>query len=84
MRKVKIAEFKSHLSEHLREVRKGRPLVILDREEPIAEVIPIRREPERLKIRPAKIKGRWEELKFTPIDIGVDIVKLLREDRDRR
>lgn len=84
MKKVKIAEFKSRLSSHLRAVRGGAEIIITDRDTPVAKVIPIRRPTERLRIRPAKIKGRWDELKFTPIDIGVDIVKLLREDRDRR
>ncbi len=37
---VKIAEFKSRLSEHLRSVRHGAEILIKDRETPVARVIP--------------------------------------------
>jgi prevent-host-death family protein len=37
---VKIAEFKAHLSAHLRAVRKGSEITIKDRDTPIARVVP--------------------------------------------
>ena len=83
-RKVKIAEFKSHLSEHLREVRKGTELLILDREHPIARVTPYREGRNELIVHPPKVRGGLKELKFSLHRPDIDVVKLLREDRDRR
>jgi hypothetical protein len=40
MRKVGIADLKAHLSQHLRKVRGGRTLTILDRDTPIARIVP--------------------------------------------
>lgn len=84
MKKVKIAEFKSRLSAHLGRVRKGAELVITDRDTPIAKVIPFGKGEEPLRIRPATIKGRWDEIPRSLTRIDIDVVKLLREDRDRR
>ena len=36
---VRISELKAHLSEHLRDVRRGGRVTIYDRETPIAEII---------------------------------------------
>lgn len=85
MKQVKIAEFKAHLSKHLRAVQKGEEVTILDREHPIAKVIPFPQEKgEKIVVRPAKIKGGWDKLKFPKIATTIDVVKLLREDRDSR
>src|SRR6266571_3767357 len=40
MNVVKIAELKSRLSEYLRRVRRGHPLTVMDRETPIARIVP--------------------------------------------
>jgi len=40
MSKVRIADLKAHLSEHLRKVRSGRTLTVLDRDTPIALIVP--------------------------------------------
>ena len=85
MKKIKIAEFKSKLSSHLRKVRKGEEIVILDRKQPIAKVIPITPEKEvKLKLIPPRKKGDWKALVFPPHSSYIDIVKILRDDRDRR
>jgi prevent-host-death family protein len=41
MRRVKIAELKDHLSEHLRSVERGSQLVVTDRDRPIARIVPV-------------------------------------------
>jgi len=41
MRRVKIAELKNRLSEHLRAVEKGSEVVVTDRDRPIARIVPI-------------------------------------------
>ncbi len=40
MTKVGVADLKAHLSEHLRKVRGGHTLTVLDRETPIAQIVP--------------------------------------------
>ncbi len=37
---VKIAQFKSRLSQYLKAVRRGNEIIVKDRDEPIARVIP--------------------------------------------
>jgi antitoxin (DNA-binding transcriptional repressor) of toxin-antitoxin stability system len=84
MKQVKIAEFKSKLSSHLREVKRGKEIVILDRDHPVAKVIPFTDMGEGLVIREATDKRGFKNLNFKGIKARVDVVKLLREDRDRR
>jgi prevent-host-death family protein len=40
MIRVGIADLKAHLSEHLRRVRGGRTLTVLDRDTPVAQIVP--------------------------------------------
>jgi len=85
MKKVKIAAFKAHLSSHLKEVRRGEELIILDREQPIAKIIPFEKEASGLVIfKKKKTKGKLKRLKFKPLNPPIDVVQLLREDRDER
>jgi prevent-host-death family protein len=42
MQSVRIAELKSHLSEYLRAVRAGETIAVLDRETPVAQIVPAR------------------------------------------
>ena len=40
MRSVKVSELKAHLSAHLRRVRDGEEVLICDRNEPVARIVP--------------------------------------------
>lgn len=40
MSRVGIADLKAHLSEHLRKVRRGHTLTVVDRETPVARIVP--------------------------------------------
>ena len=62
MSNVRIAELKARLSEHLRAVRNGSTLTVLDRDTPIARIIPYTAQP--LEIR--KAKRRLRDLKLPP------------------
>ena len=42
MKTVRIAELKSRLSEYLRAVRNGETIAVLDRETPVAHIVPVR------------------------------------------
>jgi prevent-host-death family protein len=48
---AKIAEFKAHMGEYLQGVREGQPLVLYDRNTPIATLTPYVREEDTLVVR---------------------------------
>jgi prevent-host-death family protein len=81
MSKVRIAELKARLSEHLRSVRNGDTLTVLDRETPIARIVPYA--PQPLDIRKAKKRLRDLKLPAKPAK-RTDSVALLVHDRGRR
>lgn len=82
MKRVRIAELKSRLSEYLRAVRRGETIAVLDRETPIAQIVPVR-ERAALRIRkpapgtPAPNRVRLPK----PAKVKLDIVELLLEER---
>jgi prevent-host-death family protein len=81
MSNVGIAELKAHLSEHLRAVRNGGTLTVLDRDTPIARIVPYAT--PSLEIR--KAKRRLRDLRLPPKPAKrTDSVALLVEDRRRR
>src|SRR5437868_4483650 len=41
MKHVRIAELKARLSEYLRAVRRGETISVLDRETPVAQIVPV-------------------------------------------
>lgn len=85
MDRVRIAELKSRLSEHLRAVRSGRSLTILDRDTPIARIVPWKRDdPLQIrKPRPGARKPSQVPLP-PPLRHGRDVVDLLLEERHER
>jgi prevent-host-death family protein len=81
MSDVGIADLKAHLSEHLRSVRNGGTLTVLDRNTPIARIVPYATAP--LEIR--KATRRLRDLKLPPRpSTRTDSVAILVEDRRRR
>jgi prevent-host-death family protein len=81
MSDIGIAELKARLSEHLRSVRNGDTITVLDRNTPIAQIVPYAARP--LDIR--KAKRRLRELKLPPRPAKrTDSVAILVEDRRRR
>jgi antitoxin (DNA-binding transcriptional repressor) of toxin-antitoxin stability system len=81
MSNVRIADLKARLSEHLRAVRNGSTLTVLDRETPVARIIPFAA--PSLEIRKAKRQLRDLKLPRRP-STRTDSVALLVEDRRRR
>ena len=80
---VGIAELKAKLSEYLRAVRNGKTVVVQDRLQPIARLVPFTREKPRLNIR--KGTGRLQDIKFPPItNKRIDVLAYLREERGER
>ena len=82
MKKVRIAELKARLSEYLRAVRGGETIAVLDRDTPIAEIVPLR-EPMTLRVRkPAPGTPPPNRVPLPkPAGLRVDAVALLLEER---
>jgi antitoxin (DNA-binding transcriptional repressor) of toxin-antitoxin stability system len=81
MSNVRIADLKARLSEHLRSVRNGGTLTVLDRDTPVARIVPFVSPP--LEIRKAKRQLRDLKLPRKPSK-RTDSVALLVDDRRRR
>jgi len=81
MKKVGIADLKSRLSEYLRAVRRGETIAVLDRQTPIAQIVPVRQMPldfrEPVPGTPAPNKIPLPK----PLKLTIDIVQLLLEER---
>jgi antitoxin (DNA-binding transcriptional repressor) of toxin-antitoxin stability system len=85
MKAVNIAHLKSHLSQHLREVRAGRILTVLDRNTPVARLVPINSNDDVVITPPAAHAGSFAKIKLPPpARIAVDVVDFLLEDRRKR
>ncbi len=83
MKKVRIADLKSRLSEHLRHVRRGRTLTVLDRDTPIAQIVPYEENGTLLTVR-APLPGAQKLHRVplpTPLVLQKDIVNLLLDER---
>jgi antitoxin (DNA-binding transcriptional repressor) of toxin-antitoxin stability system len=81
MKTVRIAELKARLSEHLRAVRNGRTLTVLDRDTPVARIVPYVAEP--LEVRRATRQLRDLTLPAPPAS-PTDSLEVLLDDRRRR
>jgi prevent-host-death family protein len=78
---VRIAELKSRLSEHLKSVRKGRTLTVLDRDTPVARIVPYAT--ETFEVRRAT--RRLRDLRLPPPPAAqTDSLAILLDDRSRR
>lgn len=82
MTNVRIADLKARLSEHLRRVRGGRTLTVLDRDTPVAMIIPYDAQPP-LEIRRATRKPRDLRLP-PPAPVPTDSLSALLQDRASR
>jgi len=82
MKTVRIAELKARLSEYLREVRRGQTLTILDRETPVARLVPYEAAPALVIRRPKPGSPPPGQVPLPPpLELPVDAVALLLEDR---
>ena len=86
MKKVRVAVLKAKLSHYLRLVRKGETITVYDRDKPVAEIIPLRTHPPRLKVtEPEPGAPKWYEVDvgehFSPEKVRV-LMQDLYDDRD--
>ncbi|MBI2901896.1 MAG: type II toxin-antitoxin system prevent-host-death family antitoxin [Planctomycetes bacterium] len=90
MKAVNIAELKNHLSRYLRAVRRGERILVLDRREPVAQIVPPPKDAEspweRLAREGKVILGTqdWKTLRFTKLPKPVPIQQVLDEVRGDR
>jgi prevent-host-death family protein len=79
---VRIAELKARLSEYLRSVRRGRSITVLDRDTPIARLVPYV-EGQLLRVRESNRRaGSIHKVELPPpLPIDLDVVDLLLEER---
>ena len=82
-RSVRVAELKARLSEYLRSVRRGDDVVVYDRSEPIARLVPYAAADSRLVVRePTRRYGTLGKVPLPPaLGLAVDPVELLLDER---
>ena len=80
---VKIAELKAKLSEYLRRVRSGHSVTVLDRQTPVARIVPCGSDAAALGIRrPAPGTPKPHQVLLPrPLKVDIDVVELLMEER---
>ena len=83
---VSVAELKAKLSHYLREVREGRSFTVLSHDIPVATLGP--HEPDEIDdleiIEPTEDPALWGHVDLPPLGRSIDVVALIRDDRDAR
>ena len=82
MKKVRIADLKARLSEHLRYVRRGHIVTVLDRDTPVAQLVPVETRVGLTIRRPLAARASVTDVPLPPpVRLPLDPVALLLEDR---
>jgi prevent-host-death family protein len=86
MERVTVAQLKSKLSHYLREVRAGHSFTVVSRDIPVATLGP--HDPNELDdlvvIEPSEDPAMWGQTDLPRLGREIDVVALIREDRDDR
>jgi antitoxin (DNA-binding transcriptional repressor) of toxin-antitoxin stability system len=84
---ISVQEMQEHFADHIEEVRRGVTLRLIDGDTFVAEIAPLARRatttPEDMIYRHAR-GSMADFVPPPPIESDVDVVALLREDRDSR
>jgi antitoxin (DNA-binding transcriptional repressor) of toxin-antitoxin stability system len=82
MKQVRIAQLKARLSEYLRVVRGGETIAVLDRDTPVAQLVPIRGQSALRVRKPAPGTPPPNRVRLPkPAKLNLDVVQLLLEER---
>ena len=81
-----MGELKNQLSKHLRSVERGAEIEVLDRDRPIARIVPVRAPgTEDIRIQPAERPfSEVRDKRCAPARWAISAVDLLLEDRRKR
>jgi prevent-host-death family protein len=85
MKRVKIADLKNQLSQHLRAVEQGAEIEVTDRRRPIVRLVPVRAAESQVRIIPARrpfadVRNR----RYPRVRWRIDSLQLLLEERGKR
>ena len=82
MQKVRIADLKARLSEYLRAVKGGETISVLDRDKPVAQIVPVHSRPTLRVRKPAPGSPPLHKIRIPGgRKLNVDVVQLLLEER---
>ena len=82
MKQVRIAELKAHLSEYLEAVQHGETISVLNRETPVAQIVPVTKKAKLTVRKPLPGSTPLHRIPLPkPLGNTVDIVDLLLEER---
>jgi prevent-host-death family protein len=86
MTRVNISTLKANLSAYVRKAHRGQTVVVLDRDHAVARLMPLEDIEEGwVASAPKPGAASWREIPLPPRHEPVlDVVRMLREDRDRR
>lgn len=89
MIKTSASRFKAKLGQYMREVRAGREVLVTDRDQPVAKLVPVQAPPrmEGLPVWKPRAPGAPPLGKVAVRGLAgraVDSLAFLREDRERR
>ncbi len=85
MKSVRIAELKDRLSEHLRAVQEGDEVIVLDRNRPIARIVPISPSVRHVRLlRPTRDFATIRDQRRSRWHGQVSSTELLLEERRER
>ena len=86
MKRAMVSDLKAHLSAYLAEVRRGESVLVCDRTTPIARLVPYESEEnEGFDVLPAsRPVADLKKVRRVRPKRPIDVVRLLREDRDAR
>lgn len=86
MKSVNIAKFKAELGKYLGYIRRGEEVVVLDRSQPLARVLPFK-QPESLLVieEPLDKENNLSDLHFKAVhNKKIDSLRFLNEERGDR
>jgi antitoxin (DNA-binding transcriptional repressor) of toxin-antitoxin stability system len=86
MKRAMVSELKAHLSAYLAEVRRGRSILICDRANPVARLVPfVQDETDGFDVVPAtRPASDVRRVRGIRPRAPIDVVRVLRDDRDAR
>lgn len=84
MKRVKIADLRDHLSEHLRDVERGAEVIVTDRDRPIARIVPLTQGSGIRVISPTKDFLTIRDRRRSAAGWKIDSTTLLLEERQER